>query len=128
MSLVKLDIKCFRCGGTRVVLDEGEELKRQQVKQEIFRQHKQWRDEVEKRRDMDRQHRNIAKERQIQMAEEWQAALDKVREDINTAREAYRQTFIVQVRNKQLFFTAGVSCSYEIFQQFNIEHFLQNLV
>ena len=27
----------------------------------------------------------------------FQAALDKVREDINTAREAYRQTFIVQV-------------------------------
>ena len=52
---------------------------------------------------MDRQQRNIAKERQIQMAEEWQAALDKVREDINTAREAYRQTFIVQVRKQQLF-------------------------
>jgi hypothetical protein len=79
------------------VLDEEEENKRRQKKQEIFRQHKKWRDEVEKRRDMDRQARNIAKERQIQMAEEWQAALDKVREDINTAREAYRQTFIVQV-------------------------------
>ena len=52
---------------------------------------------------MDRQQRNIAKERQIQMAEEWQAALDKVREDINTAREAYRQTFIAQVSKQQLF-------------------------
>ncbi|XP_028410021.1 androglobin-like isoform X2 [Dendronephthya gigantea] len=86
----------MRCGGNRIVLDEAEENKRRQQKQEIFRQHKQWRDEVEKRRDMDRQQRNIAKEKQIQMCEEWQAALDKVREDINTAREAYRQTFIVQ--------------------------------
>ena len=79
------------------MLDETEENRRRQQKQEIFRQHKQWRDEVEKRRDMDRQQRNMAKEKQIQMAEEWQAALDKVREDINTAREAYRHTFIVQV-------------------------------
>lgn len=46
---------------------------------------------------MDRQLRNLAKERQIQMAEEWQAALDKVRVDINKAREAYRQTLIVEV-------------------------------
>lgn len=82
------------------MLDETEDNKRRQQKQEVFRRYKQWRDEVEKRRDADRQMRNIAKERQIQMAEEWQAALDKVREDINTAREAYRQTFIVQVTHR----------------------------
>ena len=88
------------------MLDETEENRRRQQKQEIFRQHKQWRDEVEKRRDMDRQQRNMAKERQIQMAEEWQAALDKVREDINTAREAYRHTFIVQVNLKDDIYTS----------------------
>ena len=54
------------------MLDEAEENRRRQQKQEIFRRHKQWRDEVEKRRDTDRQQRNIAKEKQIQMCEEWQ--------------------------------------------------------
>ena len=53
-------------------MDETEENKRRQQRQEMFRRHKAWRDEVEKRREEDRVNRNMAKERQIQLAEEWQ--------------------------------------------------------
>ena len=64
--------KRFRSQGKRILLDETEENKRRQERQEVFRQHKARRDEVEKRREMDRLDRNMAKERQIQLAEEWQ--------------------------------------------------------
>lgn len=55
-----------------MLLDEEEEERRRLSRQEVFRNFKARREEVEKRREQDRLERNMAKEKQLQEAEEMQ--------------------------------------------------------
>lgn len=55
-----------------MLLDEEEEERRRLSRQEVFRNFKAKREEVEKRREQDRLERNMAKEKQLQEAEEMQ--------------------------------------------------------
>ncbi|KAK3749550.1 hypothetical protein QZH41_007283 [Actinostola sp. cb2023] len=87
-------------GGYPVVLDEQEEERRQLLRQEVFRNYKATREDVEKRREQDRLDRNTTKEKQLQDAEDMQAALDKARQEITAAREKYRQKFVDAEKQK----------------------------
>ncbi|XP_015772196.1 PREDICTED: androglobin-like [Acropora digitifera] len=89
-------------GGVPVLLDEEEKEARLQERASIARAFKTMREEaVEKRREQDRLDRNAAKERQLQEAEEMQAAMDKARSEINQRREAYRQKFLEAEKQKE---------------------------
>uniref|UniRef100_A0A0B7A9C8 Androglobin domain-containing protein n=1 Tax=Arion vulgaris TaxID=1028688 RepID=A0A0B7A9C8_9EUPU len=53
-----------------------------------------FREEVEKRREIDKQNRNLAKMRQLEQYQALQTALDEARDRINIPREAIRQRFL----------------------------------
>jgi len=89
-------------GGVPVLLDEEEKEARLQERAALARAFKTMREEVvEKKREQDRLDRNAAKERQLQEAEEMQAALDKARSEVNQRREAYRQKFLEAEKQKE---------------------------
>ncbi|XP_068698412.1 androglobin-like isoform X1 [Montipora foliosa] len=89
-------------GGVPVLLDDEEKEARLQERASLAHSFKAMREEVvEKRREQDRLDRNAAKERQLQEAEEMQAALDQARIEINHKREAYRQKFLEAEKQKE---------------------------
>lgn len=88
-------------GGVPVLLDEEEIERRLLERKETLQAFKTQRKEVENRREQDRLDRNTAKERQLQEAEELQAATDKWRGEVNQRREAYRQKFLEAEKQKE---------------------------
>ncbi|XP_067675678.1 androglobin-like isoform X1 [Haliotis asinina] len=81
-------------------LDENEMQRRLEERQKEILEYKQFRECVEKWREEDRQSRNLTKIRQLDQAEELQAALDAARDAVNAPREAFRQKYLEAERKR----------------------------
>uniref|UniRef100_A0A2C9K873 Uncharacterized protein n=1 Tax=Biomphalaria glabrata TaxID=6526 RepID=A0A2C9K873_BIOGL len=75
-------------------LDEFEQQKLLEQRQQEIAEYKAFREKVEQWRELDRQLRNKAKIQQLKQCQALQAAIDAAREKINIPREAIRQKFL----------------------------------
>ena len=62
-------------GGTPILLDEAEQARRLAERQKVFKEYRASRQAVLELRNEDRLHRNEAKLKQLEMAEQWQVRL-----------------------------------------------------
>ncbi|XP_046325515.2 androglobin-like isoform X6 [Haliotis rufescens] len=100
--LQPLDLTPFikKTTDTPQYLDENEMQQRLEERQKEILEYKQFRERVEKWREEDRQSRNLTKIRQLDQAEELQAALDAARDEVNAPREAFRQKYLEAERKR----------------------------
>ncbi|KAH9519394.1 hypothetical protein Btru_075440, partial [Bulinus truncatus] len=75
-------------------LDEIEQKKLLEKRQQEIAEYKAFREKVEQWREMDKQIRNKSKIQQLKQCQALQAAIDAAREKINIPREAIRQKFL----------------------------------